>query len=207
METHEIDANDFNALRKLAAGVVDGLLAGRVPPYIDRDELIGECIAQLPALLAEYEGRNGASLATFLKRAWRNDALNIIDRERRRRNHLVDDSVRPTNAAGGESDDIGSAEDRQAFEDNERDQRWDKQQDYKGQLKEDVFARARRLLTPEQFEALMCCYREGMTEKVAGETLGTTREAVASRLRKALRKLQDDFRENPLEPDPGRYQS
>jgi RNA polymerase sigma factor (sigma-70 family) len=205
METQDIDANDFNALRKLAAGVVDGLLAGRVPPYIDRDELIGECIAQLPSLLAEYEGRNGASLATFLKRAWRNDALNVIDKERRRRNYLVDDPVRPTNAAGAD-DDIGSPEDRQAFEDNERDRQWHKQQDYKGQLREDVFARARRLLTPEQFEALMCCYREGMTERLAGEAIGTTREAVASRLRKAIRKLQDDFRENPLEPDRGRYQ-
>jgi RNA polymerase sigma factor (sigma-70 family) len=205
METQDIDANDFNALRKLAAGVVDGLLAGRVPPYIDRDELIGECIAQLPSLLAEYEGRNGASLATFLKRAWRNDALNVIDKERRRRNYLVDDPVRSTNAAGAD-DDIGSPEDRQAFEDNERDRQWHKQQDYKGQLREDVFARARRLLTPEQFEALMCCYREGMTERLAGEAIGTTREAVASRLRKAIRKLQDDFRENPLEPDRGRYQ-
>ena len=74
MEIRDIDVGDFENLRQIAANVIDNLLAGGVPPYIDRDELIGECVSKLPSLLAEYGSRNGASLATFLKRAWRNDA-------------------------------------------------------------------------------------------------------------------------------------
>jgi len=189
--------NDFNALRKLAAGVVDGLLAGGVPSYVDRDELIGECIAQLPALLAEFEGRNGASLETFLKRAWRNDVLNFIEKERGRRAHLDPHPLLSTGARDSDEQDGGSFQDRAEYELQRDSDSWHAAESFRMALKSDVFSSARKLLTPEQFEAVMCCYYAGMTEKIAAEKLGTTREAVASRLRKSIRKIRDDFESNP----------
>jgi len=204
----DVDANDFNSLRKLAAGVIDGLLAGKVPPYIDRDELIGECITRLPSLLDEYGARNGASLGTFLKKAWRNDALNFIDKERRRRKYLVDDPIRPTNSdSDDENDDVRSPEDQVVFEQQQREGRAQDQDTYQTLLRADVFERASRLLTREQFSALMLCYRAGLTERQAGQELGTTREAIHSRLGKATQKLKADFQKNPPHLDPKGYHS
>jgi RNA polymerase sigma factor (sigma-70 family) len=192
-----MDVNDYNALRKLAAGVVDGLLAGKVPAYIDRDELIGECIAQLPSLLAEYQGRNGASLETFLKRAWRSDALNFIDKERRRHTHLAPHPLLSTGARDSGEEDTGSFQDRAELALQRNSDTWHSAEAFRRGLKSDVFSRARLLLTPDQFEALRWCYYAGMTERMAAEKLGITREAVASRLRKAVRKIREDFDNNP----------
>lgn len=168
---------------ELVEQVVNGFLARGVPAYIDRGELIHVCLINLQKNISQFEGRNGASLKTFLKVAIRHDVLHHLERERRYQKHIH----RPI---GGNTDDDPHRSDHEkwAFR---RSGGPDPDLPRPPRLAyENVFYQASHLLTPKQFEVLSLRFEFGLTTQQTAEKLGIAPTAVEGRWRKAQVKLR-----------------
>jgi len=173
----------------LVLDIVRGTLSRGAPTYIEADDLIQECLMRLPDVIRDYRGKRGAALKTYLKTAIRRDVMDAIQRERREPIHYAaGDNILPN----GETIEDGapvpweeadfSMFKQSALEQRELDQR-----------STAVFD-AMHMLTNDQLDAVILCHVSGLTQDAAARQLGITREAVASRLRKASAALKKNIK-------------
>lgn len=168
----------------LILGVIGGILSRGVPEHITKDDLIQHCTLCLLDAVAGYRGENGASLKTYLQRVIWNKAQNFIKRERSQT------GLWDRGGLDGDGADMGSC--RQGRADYDRYQADRSNTDTSNETESRLldWERIAELLTPEQFQALQCCHRYSKTQEGAAAELGITREALASRLRKAISTLR-----------------
>lgn len=168
----------------LVLDVVKGIVARGVPEHIAKDDLIQHCTLHLFDAITAYRGENGASLRTYLQSVIRNKAQNFIKRERSQTGQWVRGKF--------DGDDADAENCWHERVDYSRDQ-GDRSNTYTSSEAEHRlldWERIAELVTPEQLQALQCCYRHGKTQEEAAAELGITREALASRLRKAIPTLR-----------------
>lgn len=167
----------------LVEGVVRGTVARGVPTYIEADDLIQECLVRLPDAISAYTGKHGASVKTYLKAVIRHDVLDVIGHERRQPTNMAyRDNIAVGHDAPWEEEDIEWKDAALSYSHGLRQSReWER-----GSLT----GVDKALLTPDQYDAVILCHVEGMTQEQAAKRLGITREALSSRLRKARAKIR-----------------
>jgi RNA polymerase sigma factor (sigma-70 family) len=79
----------------LIGRIVRSLVACGLPAFVDRDDIKQEAAMRLITAIDRYDGRNGASRETFLRKVIRQDLLDAIDKQwRKDRYSLVHDDPR-----------------------------------------------------------------------------------------------------------------
>jgi len=185
----DFKAEDPETWLPLVRDVVGRTFAGGFPIYVERDEIEQECLIRIPAIIASYANRNGASFETFVRTAVRNDARDYLRKKHREHhNHKpvamrweLDGVIDEESPIAGPSADslIETSFDRR---------RWITRKVCEDIEDSDLDA-ARSTLTPDQFRVYVCRYLLGMPQAEAGDYLQITREAVASRERKVIANL------------------
>ena len=191
----EMDATEVDALvleyLPLVERIVLGTIARGVPAYIEKEDLVQECALRLPEAIGRYRGKAGASLKTYLKTVIRRDVMDEIRRQRREPIH--------SGARSADSITVGieAVEARNVKERNEQFKRavteysWGVAHSREGAPAwgglgiNPLAVRSLCALTHDQYQAVVLCDVAGMTQQGAAERLGITRNAIASRLRKA----------------------
>jgi len=179
---------------------------GGFPYYVDVEDLQQECLIKIPGIIASYCGRNGASAETFVRGAVRNDVRDFLkDAHSKHKRMPVTAYPWETKRTEDADGDFVSGNSRA-----ESVLRGDYLADSGGQMRPtrrsdfrrvdmqtevneaaiEMLCAAKGVLTAEQYSVVDCRERLGMTQEQTGEYLGISREAVASRERKAIAKLR-----------------
>jgi RNA polymerase sigma factor (sigma-70 family) len=182
----------------LVLAVVRGTLSRGVPSYIEGDDLVQECLIRLPDAIRAYRRKSGSSVKTYLKAVIRNDVMDFINHERRQPSAIAEgfETWNPGDESPALVDEyglrIGWA---QAALNHSRDiaeQRdWDR-------LERPPTVDLTALLTDEQLDVVAFCDLLDRSQKDTAELLGISRNAVASRLRKAHAKLRKAYSDHPV---------
>ena len=162
---------------------------GGFPHYVDSSDMEQECLIKMPDIIADYAGWNEASLETFCRGAIRNDIRDYLKHAHRAHERLPEAALpwETKRAYDADGDFVG------AKQSPEKELPYSTGLEMETVVNEDAVAimeAAKRALTPAQFQVLDCRHRLGMTQEETGWYLGITREAVASRERKAVANLQ-----------------
>jgi RNA polymerase sigma factor (sigma-70 family) len=194
------DREECKRALDLVLGFVRGTLSRGVPTYVEADDLVQECLIRLPDAIRDYRGKNGSSVKTYLKAVIRNDVMDAIKRERREpASGGVEIDTADTGTAGGPRVGLVNEHGQQISRNHaalEYSSGVAEQNGWNRQIYPVVDPVA--LLTDQQLDVVGLCDLLDVTQEEAAERLGITRNAVASRLRKAHTKLRKAYSDHPV---------
>lgn len=188
MERLAFSAEDQNTWLPVVKRVISVAFPGGFRPPVERCDVEQDCLIRIPRIIADYSGRDGASLDSFVRGAIRNDAKDYLRRIKRepsfvsmadasrRGDKFLDENGRRSMAmplsregfsVAGSWIDISPSE----------------------SVPEEQLERVKNALTADQYRVYLCRFLLGMTQEMTADYLRTTREAVASRQRKIAANL------------------
>ena len=169
-ETLRLSVEERNRLVEehlpLVRVMVRSKLANGVPPHIEADDMFQDVLVAVMAAVEQHQGRNGASMETFLRRVIA-DAMNMHIRKEMKAGPVMELPIEGKNVPLARPKPGGLGIDRRMMED---------------------------LLTAKQLQAVDAVYFVGFTQEEAAENLGIATRVLRVRLQRGLARLKNSFR-------------
>jgi RNA polymerase sigma factor (sigma-70 family) len=182
---------DQNTWIPLIRDVISRRFGGSFPHYVDLDEMVQDCLIRLVDVIPACLGKNIRSIENFVRAAVQNDVRDYLEKQhrafKREGTSAYPWEERVVRDTGGDFVRVGRDEEMRVYDEWASDVL---QTEVNDEVQDEEIEAAKVLLTGEQYRAYNCRRLLSMTQEETACYLGITREAVASRQRKAYAKME-----------------